>query len=105
MHTAGVLDDGIVASLTPERIEAVLRPKADAARHLHELTRDLDLSAFVLFSSCRCYWQRGQARLSAPPTPTRRSWPTNATHNGTRATSLAVLWASGGMARRPREAD
>ncbi|MBP0451899.1 SDR family NAD(P)-dependent oxidoreductase [Kitasatospora sp. RG8] len=51
IHTAGIVDDGTITSLTPERMDAVLRPKADAARHLHELTRDLDLKAFVLFSS------------------------------------------------------
>ncbi|MEU7414343.1 beta-ketoacyl reductase, partial [Streptomyces sp. NPDC042638] len=51
VHTAGVLDDGVVTALTPDRFDTVLRPKLDAALHLHELTRDIDLAAFVLFSS------------------------------------------------------
>nr|ANR02553.1 LodL [Streptomyces sp.] len=51
IHCAGTLDDGTVPALTPDRFEGVLRPKVDAALHLHDLTRHLDLSAFVLYSS------------------------------------------------------
>jgi acyl transferase domain-containing protein len=52
IHAAGVLDDGTVTSLTGDQIATVFRPKADAAWHLHELTRDQSaLRTFVLFSS------------------------------------------------------
>ncbi|MFF6954845.1 type I polyketide synthase, partial [Streptomyces iakyrus] len=51
VHAAGVLADATITSLTPEAVDAVLAPKVDAATHLDELTRDLDLDAFVLFSS------------------------------------------------------
>jgi NADPH:quinone reductase-like Zn-dependent oxidoreductase/acyl carrier protein len=50
-YAAGVLDDGLIASLTPDRVDAVLRAKVDGAWNLHELTKDLELSAFVMFSS------------------------------------------------------
>ncbi|MEU7755022.1 type I polyketide synthase [Micromonospora sp. NPDC049171] len=51
LHTAGVLADATVATLTDEQITTVLRPKIDAAWHLHELTRDRPPALFVLFSS------------------------------------------------------
>ncbi|MFG2638568.1 type I polyketide synthase [Streptomyces sp. NPDC048362] len=51
VHTAAVLDDGVLEALTPDRLATVLRPKADGGRLLHDLTRDVDLTAFVLFSS------------------------------------------------------
>jgi polyketide synthase 12 len=51
VHAAGSLDDGVLTALTPARLASVMRAKADAAWHLHELTQTLDLSAFILFSS------------------------------------------------------
>ncbi|TMC01241.1 MAG: SDR family NAD(P)-dependent oxidoreductase [Chloroflexi bacterium] len=51
VHAAGALDDGVVEALSPERLDTVLRPKVDAGWLLHELTADLPLAAFVLFSS------------------------------------------------------
>ncbi|GCD99363.1 polyketide synthase [Embleya hyalina] len=51
VHTAGVVADGALTGTDPDRLHAVLRPKVDAAWHLHTLTADLDLSAFVLYSS------------------------------------------------------
>lgn len=51
IHAAGVLDDAVITSLTPDRIDTVLRAKVDAAWNLHQATSDLDLSMFALCSS------------------------------------------------------
>jgi len=51
VHAAGLMDSGVLGSLTPKQLDNVLRPKVDGAWHLHELTAGLDLSAFVLYSS------------------------------------------------------
>src|SRR2546423_3316822 len=51
VHAAGVLDDGVIASLARARMRTVMAPKVDGAINLHELTQDAELAQFVLFSS------------------------------------------------------
>ncbi|MFD7439716.1 type I polyketide synthase, partial [Streptomyces sp. NPDC059861] len=107
VHAAGVLDDATVQSLTEAQLDAVLRPKADAARHLHELTRDLDLTAFVLFSSVSgLTGTAGQANYAAANTFLDGLAQHRALH-GLPATSLAWgLWdGSAGMGATLTEAD
>ena len=66
VHSAGVLDDGVVTALTPARIDYVMRPKVDAAINLHELTSGMELSAFVLFSSAAATFSSpGQGNYAA----------------------------------------
>ncbi|MFF4484510.1 type I polyketide synthase, partial [Streptomyces sp. NPDC001520] len=98
VHTAALLDDATVESLTTEQLHRVLRVKADGAMHLHELTRDMELSAFVLFSSLsgtvgtpgQGNYAPGNAFLDALAECRRAQ--------GLVATSVAWgLWSGGGM--------
>ncbi|HEX8690697.1 MAG TPA: SDR family NAD(P)-dependent oxidoreductase, partial [Solirubrobacterales bacterium] len=107
IHAAGVLDDATIESLDAEQLEHVFAPKADAAWHLHELTRSLDLTAFVTFSSAAgTLGGPGQGNYAAANTfldalsQRRRS-------EGLPATSIAWgLWAEqGGMGGGLGEAD
>ncbi len=66
IHGAGVLEDGIVASMGVEQVERVMRPKVDGAFHLHELTEGMELSEFVMFSSAAgVIGSPGQANYAA----------------------------------------
>ncbi|KJY41036.1 hypothetical protein VR41_14105, partial [Streptomyces sp. NRRL B-1568] len=108
IHTAGVLNDATVTGLTPAHIDSVWAPKADAARHLHELTLDRSLDAFVLFSSAAATFDgTGQGNYAAA----NAYLDALATHRhtlGLPATSLAWgLWApeAGGMGATLTDAD
>ncbi|MBW4722194.1 type I polyketide synthase [Saccharothrix obliqua] len=66
VHTAGVVEDGTLTSLDAAAVDAVFRPKVDAATHLDVLTRGMDLDAFVLFSSAAgVLGPAGQANYAA----------------------------------------
>ncbi|MEV0504392.1 type I polyketide synthase, partial [Streptomyces spectabilis] len=68
VHTAGVLDDGVIGALTPERLAGVFAPKVDAVRHLDELTRELglELDAFIVYSSASgVFGSAGQGNYAA----------------------------------------
>ncbi|QKG19194.1 type I polyketide synthase [Actinomadura verrucosospora] len=66
MHSAGVLDDGVLDHLDTARLATALAAKAAGAAWLDELTEGLDLDAFVLFSSAAAtFGGGGQANYAA----------------------------------------
>ncbi|MDF5759391.1 type I polyketide synthase, partial [Spongiactinospora sp. TRM90649] len=108
VHAAGIVDDGVIESLTYERLDVVLAPKAGAAANLHELTRDLPVRRFVLFSSIAAtFGTAGQGNYAAANAfldalAVRRH------AEGLPATSIGWgLWAGadGGMGGRLSRAD
>ncbi|MCX4852245.1 type I polyketide synthase [Streptomyces canus] len=106
VHAAGVLDDGMLEQMSAQRFDTVWGPKADGARHLHDLTRDLDLAFFVLFSSfAATVGGAGQGNYAAANAyldalvEYRRA-------EGLAATSIAWgAWSGGGLAADPAVAD
>ncbi|WP_055495832.1 type I polyketide synthase [Streptomyces sp. TP-A0356] len=98
-HTAAVLDDGVIGSLTPERLADVLRVKVQGALNLDAATAGLDLSAFVLFSSATGVFGSPGHGNYAPGNALLDALAEHRRARGLPATAVAwSAWAHGGMA-------
>jgi polyketide synthase 12 len=106
IHTAAALDDGPLESLTTSQAEAVLRAKVGVAWNLHDLTKHLDLSAFVLFSSTAgTFGAAGQGNY-APGNAFLDAFAQYRRAQGLVATSIGWgAWAEGGLADKEAVAD
>ncbi|WP_254393750.1 type I polyketide synthase, partial [Streptomyces buecherae] len=99
VHTAGVLEVDTLAELDLAALDRTLDAKAVAAAHLHELTRDLDLSAFVLFSSNAATWGSGRQAGYAAANAYLDALAEHRRAHGLPATSIAWgPWGGTGMA-------
>ncbi|MCQ8827757.1 SDR family NAD(P)-dependent oxidoreductase [Streptomyces samsunensis] len=97
VHTAAVSDDGVIEGLRPDQVERVLRPKVDATRHLHELTRDLDLTAFVLCSHFSATFGAPGQGNQAPGNAFLHAFAEQRRADGLPATTLTFgPWGDGG---------
>ncbi|WP_203759473.1 type I polyketide synthase, partial [Actinoplanes octamycinicus] len=107
VHAAGVGDNALLDHLDADRIGAVFAPKADAAWHLHELTADLPIRAFVLLSSAGgLVLAAGQGNYAAANT-FLDALAAHRRRHGLPATALAYgLWDAGsGLAAELTDAD
>ncbi|MDS1272679.1 SDR family NAD(P)-dependent oxidoreductase, partial [Lipingzhangella sp. LS1_29] len=94
VHAAGLLEDATVATLTAQQLDTVLRAKIAPALHLHRLTQEHDVSAFVMFSSVQAtLGGPGQAAYAAA-NAFLDAFAQDLRARGTAATSLAWgVWA------------
>ncbi|MGW2190708.1 beta-ketoacyl reductase, partial [Streptomyces sp. NPDC001719] len=99
IHAAGVPNYIALDELSPAELDAVLQPKARAALNLHEMTRDADLSAFVMFSSGAAVWGSGQQGAYGAANHFLDALAEHRRSQGLPATSIAWgPWAEAGMA-------